>query len=67
MGKQRRVKASGHKANWAKTRYREKWNNRHQEGRKIYSLKKKVKHFQRQIVKMERKIERVSKLKNLGE
>lgn len=60
-------KKSGHKSNWSKVRYRELWNRRHPEGRKVFSLRRKIKRFQHTIEVMKRKLERLEKIKNLRE
>lgn len=33
----------GHKPNRSKVKYRERWNSRHPEGRKVYSIRRKLK------------------------
>lgn len=58
-GKQR----SGKKPHLAKKKYRERWNNRHLEGRKIYALRKKIKMFKAQVSLMERKLEKLEQTK----
>ena len=55
----------GHKSNEAKVKYRERWNHRHPEGRKIYSLRRRISAFKRTIAVMERKLERIEKEKNI--
>ena len=55
-------KKSGHKANYSKVKYRERWNNRHPEGRKVYSLRRRIKMFKRTIAVMERKLERLENI-----
>ena len=62
----RKGKRSGsHKANEAKVKYRERWNRRHPEGRKVYSLRRRISAFKRTIAIMERKVERIKKRKNI--
>lgn len=58
-------KRSGHKPNEAKVKYRERWNRRHLEGRKIHSLQRRINAFKRTITVMERKVERIKKKKNI--
>ena len=55
----KRHKASGHKANEAKYQQRIRWNYRHPEGRKIYSLKNRIKSHRIAIEAMQRKIKRL--------
>jgi len=52
-------KRSGKKPGYAKKKQRERFNSRHPEGRKVYSLKRRINAFKRTIAVMERKVERL--------